>query len=178
MYRWNSGLAVLMAVATTSWAMHAVAQNAPEEPAAPEAKDVIETAQEAGAFETLLHAIEAAELTETLQGEGPFTIFAPTDAAFAKLPEGELEALLEPENKEQLIALLQYHVVPDQMFIDYAVASGEVETLTGQTIQVEASDGKVLLNGEAEVIEADIHASNGMLHAIDTVLTSPPAEEQ
>ena len=176
MHRWQSGLmalfvvAVMMGLGVNAWAE--------DKPEASEAQDVILTAQEAGTFETFLRAVEAAELTETLQAEGPFTVFAPTDAAFAKLPEGELEWLLQPENKEQLRALLLYHVAPELMFIDYAVAAGEVTTLQGQPIQVTADEGKVWINGESEVIDADILASNGMLHAIDTVLQAPPEEQQ
>ena len=174
MQHWTSGLAGLFVAAIlVGPGVVATAQDAP----AVEAKDVLATAEEAGTFETLLQAIDAAELTETLRGEGPFTLFAPTDAAFAKLPEGELEALFDPENQEQLIDLLKYHVVAEGLFIDYAVAAGAVETVQGQSLQVEASDGKVLINGEAEVIDADITASNGMLHAIDTLLI-PPVEDE
>ena len=136
-------------------------------PAAEATGDILETAGAAGSFTTLAKAIEAAGLTETLKGEGPFTVFAPTDEAFAKLPEGTLDALLQ--DKEKLAAILTYHVVPG------AISSGDVvqlpmaKTVNGQDLKITAADGKVMV-GNATVTQADIPASNGVIHVIDTVL--------
>jgi len=132
-------------------------------------KDIVDTAVEAGSFTTLVAAVEAAELVDTLKGEGPFTVFAPTDAAFAKLPEGTVEDLLKPENKDRLAAVLTYHVIPGKvMSADIAGKALEAETVQGQSVSIDATDG-VTIDG-ATVVVADVEASNGVIHVIDTVI--------
>ncbi|WP_375201605.1 fasciclin domain-containing protein [Hyphococcus sp.] len=132
-------------------------------------KDIVDTAVAAGDFTTLAAALEAAGLVETLKGEGPFTVFAPTDAAFAKLPEGAVENLLKPENKDQLIAVLTYHVLPGKVMSgDIAGKTLDVETVQGSTISVDATDGVKV--DDASVTKADIKASNGVIHVIDAVV--------
>lgn len=137
-------------------------------------KDIVDTAVEAGTFNTLVAAVQAAGLVDVLKGEGPFTVFAPTDEAFAALPEGTVDTLLMPENIDTLVAVLTYHVVAGQvMSADIAGQMLDVETLNGATIHVDASNG-VTING-ANVIAADVLATNGVIHVIDAVLL-PPAE--
>lgn len=132
-------------------------------------KDIVDTAVGAGDFTTLVAAVEAAGLVETLKGEGPFTVFAPNDAAFAALPKGTVETLLLPENVDQLTAILTYHVVPGKvMSTDIAGKQMMAATVNGAEIDVNAMDG-VMVN-QANVIAADIEASNGVIHVIDTVL--------
>jgi len=132
-------------------------------------KDIVDTAVSAGSFNTLVTAVKAAGLVDTLKGEGPYTVFAPTDEAFAKLPAGTLDSLLDPANRDQLVAVLTYHVVPGRiMSADIAGKMADVETVQGQTISVDATDG-VRVNG-ANVVGADIDASNGVIHVIDTVM--------
>ena len=134
-----------------------------------QADDIVETAIAAGMFETLVAAVQAAGLVETLQGDGPFTVFAPTDEAFAKLPEGTVESLLKPENKDQLIAILTYHVVPGKiMSADIAGQTTDVNTVQGTTISVNATNGVKVDN--ANVISADIETDNGVIHVIDSVV--------
>lgn len=132
--------------------------------------DIVETAAAAGTFNTLLAAAEAAGLAEALKGEGPFTVFAPTDEAFAKLPEGTVESLLLPENQEQLAGILQYHVIAGSKVKSGDLAGQELsaETLNGM-IAIDATDG-VRINDSATVTTADVRASNGIIHVIDTVL--------
>ncbi|WP_299679872.1 fasciclin domain-containing protein [uncultured Roseobacter sp.] len=133
------------------------------------APDIVEVAQSAGSFETLVAAVSAADLVETLQGEGPFTVFAPTDEAFAALPDGTVETLLKPENKDQLTAILTYHVLPGKvMAADVAGQRLNPETVNGQTVHVDGRNG-VKVN-DATVTAADIEASNGVIHVIDKVL--------
>jgi len=132
------------------------------------AKNIVETAVEAGSFNTLAKALQAAGLVEALQGEGPFTVFAPTDAAFAKLPEGTVANLLKPENKEALIGILKYHVVSGQVTSKQVVKLHEAKTLNGKSVKVTAGDG-VKINS-ANVVKADIMTSNGVIHVIDEVL--------
>jgi uncharacterized surface protein with fasciclin (FAS1) repeats len=136
-------------------------------PAAEATGDIIETAGAAGSFTTLAKAIEAADLTETLKGEGPFTVFAPTDEAFAKLPEGTLDALLQ--DKEKLAAILTYHVVPGKVSSEDVAQLSVAKTVNGQDLKITAADDKVMV-GNATVTQADIPASNGVIHVIDTVL--------
>jgi len=137
--------------------------------AAAKASDIVETAVSAGQFQTLVAAVQAAGLVEVLKGEGPYTVFAPTDDAFAKLPAGTVENLLKPENKEQLVAVLTYHVVPGKvMSSDIAGKTAKVATVEGGELSIDATDG-VKVN-EANVISADIEASNGVIHVIDTVV--------
>ena len=135
-------------------------------------KDIVDTAVSAGTFETLAAALGAAGLVETLKGEGPFTVFAPTDDAFAKLPEGTVDNLLKPENKDQLTAVLTYHVVPGNVMAADVVKISEAETVNGAKINVTAKDGTVMIN-DATVTTADVEASNGVIHVIDTVLLPP-----
>jgi len=135
----------------------------------PSGHDIVATAVEAGSFNTLAAALEAAGLVEALQGEGPFTVFAPTDEAFAALPAGTVENLLKPENKDQLTAVLTYHVVPGRVFSETAAAGATVETLQGQPVTTRSADGKVFVN-DAQVIHADIDTSNGVIHVIDQVI--------
>ncbi len=135
-------------------------------------KDLVDTAAGAGSFNTLVAAVEAAGLVETLKGEGPFTVFAPTDEAFAALPEGTVENLLKPENKDQLIAILTYHVLPGKVMAgDIAGKTMDAETVNGQSLAVNATEG-VMIN-EATVTAADVSASNGVIHVIDKVLLPP-----
>lgn len=138
-------------------------------PAAAEKADIVDTAVGAGSFNTLVAAVTAAELVETLKGEGPFTVFAPTDEAFAALPEGTVEDLLKPENKDQLVAVLTYHVVPGKVMSgDIAGKTMDVATVQGGNLAVDATDG-VKIN-DANVVTADIEASNGVIHVIDKVV--------
>lgn len=134
-----------------------------------QAKDIVAVATEAGTFKTLLAAAQAADLVEALQGEGPLTVFAPTDDAFAKLPEGTVETLLKPENKEKLQAVLLYHVVAGNVTSDQVVGLSSAESLQGDTIDIAVKDGKVYVD-DAQVIAADVEASNGVIHVIDAVI--------
>ena len=132
-------------------------------------KDIVDTAVDAGSFTTLVAAVQAAGLVDTLKGDGPFTVFAPTDEAFAALPEGTVETLLMPENKDQLVAILTYHVVAGKVMSgDIAGKKMDVETVNGATAMVDAMSG-VTING-ANVVTADIEASNGVIHVIDAVI--------
>lgn len=136
---------------------------------AAKADDIVDTAVAAGSFETLVAAVQAAGLEETLRGEGPFTVFAPTDEAFAALPEGTVESLLEEENRDQLVSILTYHVIPGAvMSSDIAGQTLSVDTVEGSALAIDATDGVRV--GEAMVVTADIEASNGVIHVIDTVL--------
>ena len=132
-------------------------------------KDIVEVAVGAGQFNTLAAALEAADLIDTLKGEGPFTVFAPTDDAFAKLPAGTVESLLQPENREKLTAILTYHVVPGNVLAADVVELDEVTTVNGKTVAIEVIDGGVKVDN-ANVIKTDIAASNGVIHVIDTVI--------
>ena len=133
------------------------------------ALDIVDTAVSAGQFNTLVAAVEAADLVTTLKGDGPFTVFAPTDEAFAALPEGTVENLLKPENKEQLISVLTYHVVAGKiMSSDIAGTTAMVESVQGSELDVNATDG-VTVDG-ATVVTADIETDNGVIHVIDRVV--------
>ena len=132
-------------------------------------KDIVDTAVGAGSFSTLVAAVQAADLVDTLKSEGPFTVFAPTDEAFAALPEGTVETLLKPENKDQLVAILAYHVIPSKVMSgDIAGKEAMVGTVQGSDLDVNAMKG-VMVN-DAMVVSADIEASNGVIHVIDKVL--------
>ena len=131
-------------------------------------KDIVDTAVEAGSFTTLVAAVEAAGLVETLKGEGPFTVFAPTDEAFAALPEGTVENLLLPENKDQLTAILTYHVVPGKVMSTDLSDGMEAATVEGSNVTI-MTEGGVKVN-DANVTTADIEASNGVIHVIDSVI--------
>lgn len=134
-----------------------------------EKKDIVDTAVEAGSFSTLVTAVKAADLVDTLKGEGPFTVFAPTDDAFAKLPAGTVEDLLKPENKDKLTAILTYHVVAGKVMAADAMKVDSATTVQGGDITIKTMDGKVMVD-EATVTQADIEASNGVIHVIDTVI--------
>ena len=132
-------------------------------------KDIVDTAAGAGQFNTLVAAVKAAGLVDTLKGKGPFTVFAPTDDAFAKLPKGTVEDLLKPENKEKLVAILTYHVVPGKVMSgDIAGKKADVKTVQGSNIAVNATKGVMVDN--AKVTKPDIVATNGVIHVIDTVV--------
>lgn len=135
----------------------------------PSTKDIIDTAIEAGSFNTLAAAIQAAGLVETLKGEGPFTVFAPTDDAFKALPAGTVESLLKPENKAKLQAVLTYHVVPGRVYATDAIAAKQAKTVQGSKVTIKAADGKVMVDG-ANVVKADIDTTNGVIHVIDAVI--------
>jgi uncharacterized surface protein with fasciclin (FAS1) repeats len=130
--------------------------------------DIVAVASGAGNFKTLVAAVKAAGLVETLQGKGPFTVFAPTDDAFAKLPAGTVENLLKPENKEKLVALLTYHVVPGKVMAA-DVKTMQAKTVNGKELSIKVEDGKVTVD-KALVIKTDVAASNGVIHVIDTVV--------
>jgi len=150
---------VMMLAAT---ALTVSAEDAPK-------KDIVDTAVAAGKFKTLAAALKAAGLVDTLKGDGPFTVFAPTDEAFAKLPEGTVESLLKPENKGKLVAILTYHVVPGKVTAADVVKLTEAKTVQGGMVKIEVKDGKVKVDG-ANVVKTDIAASNGVIHVIDAVI--------
>lgn len=152
------GIAALTALALNITALKANADD----------KDIVGVASANGSFKTLVAAVKAAGLVETLQGKGPFTVFAPTDEAFGKLPAGTVESLLKPENKEKLVGILTYHVVSGKVMAA-DVKSGMVKTVNGKELTVKAWDGKVSVDG-AKVTAADVAASNGVIHVIDTVV--------
>jgi uncharacterized surface protein with fasciclin (FAS1) repeats len=132
-------------------------------------KDIVDTAVSAGSFKTLVAAVQAAGLVDALKGQGPLTVFAPTDEAFKKLPAGTVENLLKPENKDKLIAVLTYHVVPGRVTAGEVVNLNSAKTLNGHSLKISARDGKVLVDG-ARVTATDIMASNGVIHVIDSVV--------
>lgn len=132
-------------------------------------KDIVDTAVAAGNFKTLAAALKAAGLIDTLKGDGPFTVFAPTDEAFAKLPEGTVENLLKPENKEKLAAILKYHVVPAKAMAKDVSDMTSAPTVNGKKLKLQVDGGKVMVD-EATVTKADIETSNGVIHVIDSVL--------
>jgi len=135
----------------------------------PASQDIVETAVAAGSFKTLAAALQAAGLVDTLKGKGPFTVFAPTDEAFAKLPPGTVEDLLKPENKEKLVAILTYHVVPGTDLASQIAKMKSVKTVNGQSLAISV-DGSTVMVGDAKVIKTDILCSNGVIHVIDSVL--------
>jgi len=135
-------------------------------------KNIVDTAAAAGQFRTLAAALDAAGLVDTLKGAGPFTVFAPTDAAFAKLPAGTVETLLKPENKAKLTAILTYHVVPGKVMAADVTKLKEAKTVSGAPVAIKVVGGSVMLN-DAKVTATDIAASNGVIHVIDTVLMPP-----
>lgn len=149
------GAAALMMAATTASA------------AAP-TKDIVDTAVGAGSFKTLAAALQAGGLIDALKGQGPFTVFAPTDAAFAKLPAGTVENLLKPENHDKLVAILKYHVVAGKVTSDQVVKLPDAVTLQGQKLVI-TTDGGVKING-VNVVTVDVQATNGVIHVVDAVL--------
>ncbi len=133
--------------------------------------DIVETAESAGSFTVLIQAVKAAGLEDTLKGDGPYTVFAPTDAAFAKLPEGKLDELLKPENKDELVQLLSYHVVAGKLTAaDIAGKSASYKTLAGSEVKVNAA-GRMAKVNHAAIKQPDVMASNGVIHVIDKVIT-------
>ncbi len=137
--------------------------------AADKVKDIVDTAVAAGDFKTLATALKAADLVETLKGKGPFTVFAPTDAAFAKLPTGVLDDLLKPENKKKLADILTYHVVSGKVMAADVVKLTKAKTVEGTDVSIKVAGGKVTVN-DAKVVKTDIACSNGVIHVLDTVL--------
>ena len=149
-------IAIVFALATTLMAYH-------------HKKDIVDTAVGAGSFETLVTAVKAADLVDTLKGDGPFTVFAPTDDAFAKLPAGTLEELLKPENKSKLQAILTYHVVPGKVMAKDVMNIDSAKTVNGKALSIKSTYGSVMVD-EAKVVKADISCKNGVIHVIDTVM--------
>jgi uncharacterized surface protein with fasciclin (FAS1) repeats len=138
------------------------------------AKDIVETAVAAGSFKTLAAALQAADLVDTLKGKGPFTVFAPTDEAFARLPAGTVENLLKPENRGQLKRVLTYHVVSGKVMSSDVVKLHSATAVSGDTIRIRVANGTVMVD-DARVVTPDIAASNGVIHVIDSVIL-PPAK--
>jgi uncharacterized surface protein with fasciclin (FAS1) repeats len=132
-------------------------------------KDIVDTAVGAKQFSTLVAAVQAAGLVDTLKGDGPFTVFAPTNAAFKKLPEGTVESLLKPENKDKLVAVLTYHVVPGKVMAKDVVGLSKAKSVQGKEITITVEDGKVMVD-KAQVIKTDIVCSNGVIHVINAVI--------
>lgn len=161
-------------ITTAMLGMFAVATtvNAEEDKAE---KNIVETAVAAGSFETLAAALGAAELVETLSGEGPFTVFAPTDEAFSNLPDGTVETLLKPENKDKLVDILTYHVVAGKVMAETAVTLDKATAVNKKDIALAVKDEALTLNDSAKVVTADIECSNGVIHVIDAVIL-PPSE--
>ena len=131
--------------------------------------DIVETAVAAGQFETLAAALTAAGLVETLKGDGPFTVFAPTDAAFAALPAGTVESLLEPANRDKLRSILRYHVVAGRVTADQVMGMDRAETVQGESVAIRVDGDRVMVDG-ATVVKADVMAGNGVIHVVDAVL--------
>ncbi len=152
-------------------ATSAAPSTAPSASAAAMTKDIVQTATEAGSFKTLLTAVEAAGLVETLQGTGPFTVFAPTDAAFAALPAGTLDGLLK--DPAALKKVLLYHVASGSVTSDKVVGLTSATSVEGSPIAISVKDGTVYLNDSAKVVTVDVLASNGVIHVIDTVILPP-----
>ena len=138
----------------------------------PASDDIPTTAVKAEAFNTLVTAVKAAGLAEALSGDGPFTVFAPTDDAFAKLPEGTVASLLKPENKDKLQSILKYHVVPGRVYSPDALSAGSAKTLQGDIVRIGVTDGAAMVNG-AKLLSTDLDASNGVIHVIDSVILPP-----
>nr|WP_260680633.1 fasciclin domain-containing protein [Thalassotalea sp. PS06] len=134
-----------------------------------DSKDIVDVAASNDDFSTLVAAVQAAGLVDTLKGDGPFTVFAPTNEAFAKLPEGTVDSLLLPENKDKLVAILTYHVVPGKVLAADVVDLNSATTVQGGDIAIKADSGGVMVDG-ANVVATDIEASNGVIHVIDTVI--------
>ncbi|MEW4489126.1 fasciclin domain-containing protein [Thalassoglobus sp. JC818] len=143
----------------------------------PESQSIVGVAKEAKTFETLIAAAQAAGLAEVLDQQGPFTVFAPTDEAFAKLPAGTVESLLKPENKAKLASILKYHVVPGRIYSEGALEAGKAKTLQGASVEIGVQSGHAKVN-DANLIATDIDASNGVIHVVDSVLMPPKGESK
>jgi uncharacterized surface protein with fasciclin (FAS1) repeats len=155
----RTGFALILAILLSATALRAGTAD----------QDIIDTAIAAGSFNTLVAALRAADLTEARRGSGPFTVFAPTDDAFKKLPAGTLESLLKPENKEQLRAILTYHVVSGKVTAAQVMKVSSAKTLNGQNVRISTHGGTVMVD-DANVVKADVSASNGVIHVIDAVI--------
>jgi uncharacterized surface protein with fasciclin (FAS1) repeats len=164
----TTGADIMLKTATLGIAIVTVVLSAGAQ-AQQEKKDIVATAVAAGSFTTLAKALQAADLVDTLKGDGPFTVFAPNDAAFAKLPAGTLNDLLKPENKQKLRRILTYHVVPGRVSSSDVVKLKTAKAVSGDTIDISANGGTVRVDN-ARVIKTDIAASNGVIHVIDTVI--------
>lgn len=165
-------IALASSLATASLAPLAQAHNHGGASQAQPAGDIVAVASGAGQFNTLVAAVQAAGLVETLQGPGPFTVFAPTDAAFAALPAGTVEDLLKPENKDRLVAVLTYHVVAGKVTAEQVVTLDKATTVNGADVRIATTGEGVTVNG-ARVVSADVMASNGVIHVIDQVILPP-----
>ena len=155
-------LTVLMAIVVTGWGTTVATARTQQ-------KDIVDTAVAAGSFKTLAAALQAAGLVDTLKGAGPFTVFAPTDAAFAKLPPGTVENLLKPENKAKLIAILTYHVVPGRVLAAQVTKMSSAPTVNGKALAIVSTNGTVTVGG-ADLVKTDVLCSNGVIHVIDAVM--------
>ncbi|MHB8955192.1 MAG: fasciclin domain-containing protein [Pirellulaceae bacterium] len=167
MVRWFAGLMVVAAVTTFGGKMSAAADT--------QDKTIVEVAVGADNFKTLVAALKAADLVETLSGKGPFTVFAPTDEAFEKVPKQVLNDLLKPENKEKLAAVLTYHVVAGKVLAADVVKLSKAKTVQGSEVKIAVKDGKVKVD-KANVVKTDIVCKNGVIHVIDAVIL-PPADK-
>lgn len=165
----------MKSIATTILGLIALTSFATADQKAP-SKDIVDTAVAAGSFNTLAAALKAAGLVDALKGDGPFTVFAPTDAAFAKLPKGTVETLLKPENKGKLVDILTYHVVSGSVPAKTAVTLNKATALNKKAISLGIKGDSLYLNGNAKVIKADVNASNGVIHVLDNVIL-PPASK-
>jgi uncharacterized surface protein with fasciclin (FAS1) repeats len=154
-----AGLVAVMAITGAAVETHAAGAD----------KDIVDTAVAAGSFKTLAQALQAAGLVETLKGAGPFTVFAPTDEAFAKLPPGTLETLLKPENKPKLQRILKAHVVSGKVMAADVVKTSSAKAVSGDTLTIASRNGGVTVNG-AKVVKTDIDTTNGVIHVIDSVI--------
>jgi len=165
-----SPLKTLMTAGIAAAALALPAQAATVQTA--EGPDIVDIAVSAGSFDTLVAAVQAAGLVDVLKSDGPFTVFAPTDEAFAKLPAGTVADLLKPENKDQLVAILTYHVVPGKVTARDALAARSAATVEGQSVEIGIAKGALSVN-DSKVLDNDIEASNGIIHVIDAVLIPP-----
>jgi uncharacterized surface protein with fasciclin (FAS1) repeats len=170
--RWILTIAAIAALSVVAAACTSEEEPAPAEVEMPD-MTIAEVVADSPDFSTLLTAVEAADLAETLSGEGPYTVFAPTDEAFAALPDGALDSLLEPSSKDDLAGILTYHVVAGEIMAA-DVEPGEVPTVNGESFTISTQDGGVVITdgtgGEAQVVTTDVPASNGVIHVIDAVL--------
>jgi len=157
-------LIAAVAVVALSFSLGVLAGPKPEP-----TKDIVDTAVAAGSFKTLVAALQAAGLVDTMKSKGPFTVFAPTDEAFAKLPAGTVEDLLKPENKEKLVAILTYHVVPGEVLAAQVTKINSAKTVNGESLTIKVEGGAVMVDN-AKVTKTDILCSNGVIHVIDSVM--------
>ncbi len=165
----NFGILLILMFALPAAALAGGHGDAGKTMSAASTKDIVDTAVSAGSFNTLVQAVQAADLVGTLKSDGPFTVFAPTDEAFAKLPDGTLENLLKPENKSKLQAILTYHVLPGKIMSADAAMTSSAKTVNGQSFRITKSANGLMVDN-ANVIKADIEASNGVIHVIDQVI--------